>query len=206
MDTDSIVKMGRYGVLNYFEALALARGHARPFRRLYEIKGKIGSARRDPSRSIFRSKVALEMCWSFSSDCAPMPGAEDNRVLEMLLNIDGVDAGEALLIEYALRNRDACIVSGDKRMIRGLCSPAGVQFHAELRGRVLHIDRVIQELAAQPDRWPAVRAAIIAVPECDVGIYEAVAPKYEDTIAQQRLLQRASDGEAASSGLLRTSM
>lgn len=206
MDTDSIVKMGRYGLLNAFEALAIAQGHPRPFRRLFEIKRKIDSARSDPAKSLFGTKIALEMSWSFATDCVEIPRAESNPVLEALLDIDGIDPGEALLLEYAVRNPNALIVSGDKRMIRALCGPDGAQFHAQVLGRVVHVDRVVQMLGAQPDKWTAVRAAIIAAPACDVAIYDAVAPQYADSIAQQRLLALATDWEAASNGLLRAAL
>jgi len=206
MDTDSIVKMGRYGLLNAFEALAIAQGHPRPFRRLFEIKRKIDSARPNPTKSIFGTKIALEMCWSFAADCVEIPRAESNPVLEALLDIDGIDPGEALLLEYAVRNPNALLVSGDKRMIRALCGPDGAAFHAQVLGRVVHLDRIVQVLGAQANGWATVRAGIVGAPGCDTAIHDAVAVQHNDAVAQQRLLTLASNSEAASRGLLRAAL
>lgn len=204
MDTDSIVKMGRYGLLNEFETLAIAQGHARPFRRLFEIKKKIDSARLDPTRSIFGTKIALEMCWSFAMDCVEIPRAQSNQVLEELLEIDGIDAGEALLLEYAIRTPNSLLISGDKRMVRAICSPEGKAFHSRLIGRVLHLNRIVQLIGSQAGRWDPVRACLVAAPTCDTAIYDAVAPHHHDVAAKSRLLTMATAEEASSRGLLRS--
>ena len=127
LDTDFIIKMARYSLLDAFDGLMKAHGHAAsPFRYLYEIKDKMHRATGDPMQSVFGSHVALRTCRSFVDGGLEMrPARADFEIFNELREIEGMDQGEAILVAYMLREANALMVSGDKKMIDGLNTPDG---------------------------------------------------------------------------------
>lgn len=192
-------------MLNEFEAMASGSGHQKPFRNLHEIRSKINSANYDPTKSELRSVIVHNACRSFVQDCKVLDSAQDHDMLDELSEIEGVDAGEALLLEYALRTPDSIIVSADKKMVRGLCSPEGDKFRATLRGRILHLERVFW-LLAKPMGWVAARNKVSKAEDCDTAISDALHSGLSEAVAEAQYYKMMVDFERTSRGLLRDSI
>ena len=207
LDTDFIIKMARYSLLDAFEGLMQAHGHAAsPFRYLYEIKDKMHRAKSDPIRSAFGSHVALNNCRSFVANGLEMGATQsDFDVFEELRAIEGMDQGEAIFVAYMLREENVLMVSGDKKMIDGLKTPDGDRFRSVLRGRIVHLNRIIRTLAFGA-YWNEVRDGVCKNPTCDAALYDALAPDLRKPDAEAKLHRMTVDYERSSLGLLRTAL
>jgi hypothetical protein len=205
LDTDFIIKMARYSLLDAFDGLMKVHGHAgSPFRYLYEIKAKIRGAESDPTRSEFGSHIALNSCRSFIGDGLEIDRAQNLEVFEELREIDGMHLGEAQLVEYMLREVDALMVSGDKKMINGLKTPDGDRVRPLLQQRIIHLERVIWALATKD--WDEVRQRVCKDPECDAALYGALQPALGKADAQAKFYKMMIEYERSSRGLLRSSI
>jgi hypothetical protein len=205
LDTDFIIKMARYSLLDAFDGLMKAHGHAAsPFKYLYEVKAKIRGAERDPTRSEFGSHVALNSCRSFITDGLELDRAEDPAVFEELRDIEGMHLGEAQLVEYMLREADALMVSGDKKMINGLRTPDADRIRPLLQQRIIHLERVMWTLAEK--NWNEVRQRVCKDPGCDAALYDVLQPSLGKPDAQAKFYKMMVDYERSSRGLLRTAM
>ena len=202
IDTDFIIKMGRYQMLGTFEALMVENGHPRPFENLTELGAKIRSAEAVPDRSEFKTLAALRMCWSFNADCKRIGGVTDYDVLQEISDIDGVDAGEALLIERAVHEPETLIVTGDKRMVRGLCTPAADAVRPRIQGRVLLIERVVYSLKPKLG-ITEIRQRVHDAPDCDAAIYDAMHPNHSESEAWGNFFHMLRNFENTSRGVLR---
>jgi hypothetical protein len=207
LDTDFIIKMARYSLLAEFDVLMKEHGHAAsPFRYLYEIKGKVRRAATDPARSEFGSHIALNTCRSFVADGLEMGSTEsDFDVFNQLREIEGMHQGEAILVAYMLHKPGALMVTGDKKMIDGLRTPDGERFRPILKGRIVHLNRIIRTLAFS-DKWDEVRDRICKNPTCDAALYNAMAPALSKPDAQEKLHKMTVEFERSSLGLLRSSI
>ncbi len=195
--------MARYTLLDAFDELRKARGHTDIFRYLHEIVALMKSGESDPTRSKFRSHIAFNKCRAFISDGHELGGAEDFEIFDELREIEGMHQGEALLIEYALRNLDSIIISGDKRMINGLRRPDASKFRVLLKGRIVHLERVLWTLAAN-GYWDAVRGAVCNDPDCDRALYDVLKSGLEKPESESRFYSMMVAFERSSAGVLRS--
>ena len=206
LDTDFIIKMARYSLLDAFGELAKAKSHAAsPYRYLYEIKDKMHRARSDPGQSVFGSHVALNTCRSFVARGLEMAPAQDYDVFNELREIEGMHQGEAILVEYMLREANALMVSGDKKMINGLNTPDGDKFRPVLQNRIVHLNRIILTLATGAN-WDEVRQSVCENASCDAALYTALEPSLSKPDAEAKLYKMTVEYERSSRGLLRTSL
>jgi len=187
IDTDFIVKMGRYGLLEPFVDLMTANGHIPPpFRYLFEIRTILNRSKGDPTRSVFASHKAWNAAWSFVADGLRMDGPQDYTVLEALDEIPGIDAGEKLLVEYSMRTSDTVIVTGDKRFADAMSHPKAKPVRAILKGRIIHMEHLIFALgSAKTPQWSDLRELVCAVPNCDAALHSLLekSKKEPDAIA-----------------------
>ncbi len=205
LDTDFIIKMARYSLLDAFVGLMKAHAHAPPFRYLHEVKAKLHGAGGDPIRSDFGSHIALNSCRSFIADGREMGPAQNYDVFNDLREIEGMHQGEAILVEYMLREANALMVSGDKKMIDGLNTSDGDKFRPILQKRIVHLNRIMWTLA-QGDGWDGVRAGVCKNAPCDAALYNALEPSLSKPDAQAKLYKMTVDYERSSRGLLRSSL
>ena len=207
LDTDFIIKMARYSLLDAFDGLMKAHGHAAsPFRYLYEIKNKMRRAMREPAQSVFGSHLALRACRNFVACGLEMaPSRADFDIFNELREIEGMDQGEAIFIAYMLREKDALMVSGDKKMINGLKTPDGEKFRPTLKGRIVHLNRIIVTLAINAG-WDEVRRRVCENQSCDAALYDALEPALSKPDAEGRLYRMTVEYERSSFGLLRPSL
>lgn len=184
LDTDFIVKMGRYSLLTAFQDHVTARSHAQPYRYLYEVRSMVNSGSADPTRSVFGSQAAWSAVRSFIADCQTMGDPQSYDVLEELDHITGIDAGEQLLVEYAIRTPDAVIVTADKRFIDGMSLPGAQKYRAMLKNKIIHLEHVIFAIGTVTG-WPPIRDVVTANPKCDTALHGLLChPKSEpDAVA-----------------------
>lgn len=205
LDTDFIIKMARYSLLAAFDGLMKAHGYAPPFRYLHELKAKMHGAGLDPIRSEFGSHIALNSCRSFVADGLEMDSARNYDLFNELRDIEGMHQGEAILVEYMLREANALMVSGDKKMIDGLRTPDGDKFRPLLERRIIHLNRIIWTLASG-ENWDEVRDRVCKNATCDAGLYNALDPALSKPDAQARLYKMTVEYERSSRGMLRSSL
>ncbi len=68
----------------------------------------------------------------------------DPQDMQILLGVEGIDPGEALLFALSARNLDSVIVTGDKRAIRALATAPGLdEIRLALRGRILCWEQIL---------------------------------------------------------------
>lgn len=206
LDTDFIIKMARYSLLDAFDELAKAKNHAMlPFRYLYEIKDKMRRAKSDPAESVFGSHVALSSCQSFVARGLEMAPVQDYDVFNDLREIEGMDQGESILVEYMLRETNALMLSGDKKMINGLNTQDGDNFRPLLQNRIVYLNRLILTLALGAG-WDEVRRRVCENASCDAALYTALEPTLSKPDAEAKLYKMTVEYERSSRGLLRASL
>ena len=204
LDTDFIIKMARYSLLDAFDGLMKARGHgSSPFRYLHEVKAKMRGAEGDPTRSEFRSHIALNTCRSFVSDGLEMGPVHDYDLFNDLREIEGMHQGEAILVEYMLREPNSLTVSGDKKMIDGLNTSDGDKLRPMLQQRIVHLERIMWTLAA--GNWDDIRQRVCNDPICDAAMYHVLQPSLSKPDAEAKFYQMTVQYERSSRGLLRPS-
>lgn len=160
--------MGRYTLLGPFEDLMVANGHLQPYRHLGEIRAALANARMNPVHSDFRSQVAWNMANSFVMSGARLDAVENLDLIDELDDIVGIDPGEALITEYAMRTPEAAIVTADKNFVDAMARPGAKKFRVALKGRILHLEHVVFGLGtAKAPTWHNIRTSIWAVPGCD---------------------------------------
>lgn len=184
-----------------------AHGHAAsPFRYLYEIKDKMRGAEAEPAQSVFGSQRALRACGNFVACGLEMaPSRANLDIFNELREIEGMDQGEAIFIAYMVREKDALMVSGDKKMINGLRTPDGDKFRPILQGRIVHLNRIIVTLALGAG-WDEVRGRVCENQTCDAALYDALEPTLSKPDAERRLYRMTVEYERSSYGLLRSSL
>jgi hypothetical protein len=196
--------MSRYALICDFEDMMISHGHPKPFRSLFEVKSLIQTGRQDATRSVFGTTRAVETCWSFNADCEGLDPPSDYDFLGEIRQIEQIDSGEALLIERAVHMSDALIITGDRRMIRGLCDPGADVIRNRIKGRVLFIERAIWSLR-EALGITEIRSRIHRDPDCDDAIYNAMHPDHTERKAAELFFGRMRDFENTSRGLLRRS-
>jgi hypothetical protein len=173
LDTDFLIKMGRYHLLDDFEKLMTSKGHQQPYRHLAEVSGRVAYAKADPIRSDFGSVVAHNIVRSFIGYGTSLGQLVNRTVVNDLDTIPGVDYGEQLLVEYALRANNSVIITADKNFIKGLGRndiAMSIKYRPRLINRVHHLEHVLWELA-QLNGWPAIQKAITKDPRCDNNLF-----------------------------------
>jgi hypothetical protein len=183
--------MSRYALICDFEDMMISHGHPKPFRSLFEVKSLIQTGRQDATRSVFGTTRAVET-------------PSDYDFLGEIRQIEQIDSGEALLIERAVHMSDALIITGDRRMIRGLCDPGADVIRNRIKGRVLFIERAIWSLR-EALGITEIRSRIHRDPDCDDAIYNAMHPDHTERKAAELFFGRMRDFENTSRGLLRRS-
>ena len=199
LDTDFIIKMSRYDLLEAFESVVASR-HSKPYRILYEIR-TIEKSATPPRFGLLGDAVAKSRCWGFISNCTNLPAASNINIIRDLTAIPEIDSGEALLLEYAIQNPYTCIITGDKRSVGGLCYPALEVYRQALKGRMICLERVIWSIK-QAIGFAEVRARIAAQPSCDSGLTNAIDARHKDAEAEGNIFKILRDHEGRSRGLL----
>lgn len=101
------------------------------------------------------------------------PTEDEKRQLEQ---IQGLDAGELLLIAMAARSDDSLIVTGDKNAMRALASQQRcAQFATRLAGRVICLEQLLVALL-DLHGFPWLHGRVSASPATDRGVASIVAP------------------------------
>jgi hypothetical protein len=171
IDTDFIIKMGRYSLLGAFQDLMVAHGHLQPYRHLGEIRAALENARMDPIRSDFGSQIAWNVANSFVTSGTRLERVEDLDLIDELDDIAGIDQGEALLTEYAMRTPEATIVTADKKFVDALARPKAKKFRVALKDRIFHLEHAVFGLGtAKAPPWAEIRRCVWAAPHCDPAL------------------------------------
>ena len=200
LDTDFILKMGRLSLLSDFENFMTTRSHATPFRHLsFETNRKIREAQADPIRSSFGSQKTWNIVNSFVKDCIAMPPSTNTDVLYELEEVGSIDAGERVLIEYAIAIPEAIIVTCDKNFIAAMANPKAAKFRALLQKRIHHMEHFIFAFG-QSRGWNTIRTNITKDSDCDAALHEMLHLRHKESeaiasiFASMRVIDRSSGG------------
>lgn len=204
IDTDFIVKMGRYQLLSAFVVLMKAHGHIPPpIRYLYEIRTMLDKCSVNPINSVFGSKAGWGASWSFVTDGVRMDAPTDYAMLDELDEIPGIDNGEALLVEYLMRAPDTVIVTADKKFAYAMAHPKAKRFRDALKQRIIHMEHIVFALGnAKSPEWPDLRKLIWTVPTCDAVLHGLLDKKKSESDAIADLWKSARGLNSSSAGTM----
>ena len=138
LDNDALVKLARYGLLN--EALALFGCQIADVRVLATAKYVLLPAKNPllhckDEDSYSTLKTFLNIAQGLDAKSA------DAQMLDTLSAVQNIDAGEALLLAVGATDKDALIITGDKRSLAALCSQKSVNHISNvLESRVVSME------------------------------------------------------------------
>jgi len=166
IDNDALLKLARYGLLN--EAVALFDCFPRDLRVLATAK-----------YSLLPAKNRLRLCEdeesaarleAFLRTSNPLEaGSADPELLDTLNAVQNIDAGESLLLAVGASNRDALVITGDKRSLAALCSDDSVAHVSRaLAGRVVSLEVLFIHLAEH--QFAHVQECVRSKPDVDKAL------------------------------------
>ena len=94
---------------------------------------------------------------------ATIPDDPANPWLDKLAQVDGIDAGEAILFSYAAANDAVVLATGDKRAVRAIESVADLA--GGLEGKVLLLDHLLAHCCDKEGRQAAKERFSGLIPE-----------------------------------------
>jgi hypothetical protein len=98
----------------------------------------------------------------------------DYDVLERLLQLERIDAGEAILFALAVKLEDSCIATGDKRSLRCLSETPGCEdICARLSESIICFEQIMHWFMQQMD-YATYRSHVAPARACD-GVLEHMA-------------------------------
>ena len=136
VDVDALVKLAHWGLLGELEG---ATGI--PLERQATVASiRFRAARRDPK--LFRdAAVATRLADALSQFGAAW--RPDAGIVARLQSIAGLDAGEITLIAMLCSDRQAVLVTGDKRALRALAAPGLEDIVERVAGRIACLEQVV---------------------------------------------------------------
>lgn len=163
--------MSRYRILSKFFDFARAHDHLK-ISCLYEVRQIVSHSSVDPPRSCFGSNKSLSEARSAVFACDLLPAPVDYALIAELDTYDGIDSGEALLIEYAFRSAGSYILTAERKFLVGLHRRPTSRITKALEQRVVHVERVIWEMFGAD--FDEMCARIRKDPGCDTRMFETV--------------------------------
>lgn len=147
MDNDAALKLARYDLLD--QALLTMGCTPGEVRVLHTASYALLPAKA-PLRHC-KDEASADRLRAFLRQVGAVDQAAVNTEwLDALVEIPGIDPGEALLFALAATQPDAIIVTGDKRAMRALCAaPEASGIVAALAGRVLCMETLFRGLVEQ---------------------------------------------------------
>lgn len=166
VDVDALVKLAHWGLL---DAIKTATGV--PAERQVALESvRFRAARGDPR--LFRDPaIGLQLATALSGFGAAW--APDGKVVARLQGVADLDAGEITLVAMLCSDPTALLVTGDKRALKALATPALADVAQKITGRVLCLEQILLcELEANGAQ--ALAASIEPFREMDTAVRCAV--------------------------------
>ncbi|TFZ02985.1 hypothetical protein EZ313_17330 [Ramlibacter henchirensis] len=137
IDIDAAAKLAHWGLLPHIPALL--NTDWKGCITLTSLRFRAQKALQKPDGRVFHcteaAQVALDLCASVG-----LP--PDVTLLTELQDVQGIDAGEAVLLSAMHMDRDLCLLTGDKRALRAL-SAAAPELRGVFAGRVVTVEQVL---------------------------------------------------------------
>jgi len=175
MDNDVILKLAATQFLDDWQKIAVKDGEIRVtvsakyfFRKKKELPEKYGEA-------------AVKAAIAFAEKTETVSGLNNPRDYESLIELSGIDSGEALLFAAALNLPDYLMVSGDKVALKTLQAESRCKrFRMELKGRIIAFEQVILALIGRGN-FAVIRERIVAAEKTDTVMQVAFGLGLETT-------------------------
>ena len=118
--------------------------------------------------------------------------------------VEGIDAGEALLVTVALADPEASILTGDKRFLKAFANSGLADLLKSLTGHFVCIEQLMLVLIAQEADFAKIQRRVRQAPECERSIAEAFQgrPEPDSATVSQRLQAVVEELRAATGNLL----
>ena len=97
---------------------------------------------RNKDAKLFRDPMVAKVLSGYLDRTAPLPLPAPS-VVARLEGIEGIEAGESILIASACAHGKATLVTGDKRALRTLAQPLLAEIHIQLQGRVVCLEHLL---------------------------------------------------------------
>ncbi|MFB9128618.1 hypothetical protein E2553_24615 [Paraburkholderia dipogonis] len=170
LDNDVLLKLASYDLIDEaLKALDVQRGQVSVLSTakysLLPAKNRLQRCKDEETAN--RLEAFLKTCPVVSQDAiAP-------ELLDELTNIQSLDSGEAVLFAFAASNRDAVVVTGDKRAISALMNARVAE---DLQGRVMALESLFEVMTAE--EVEPVQAKVRAKPAVDKTLSNVFGKSY----------------------------
>lgn len=122
---------------------------------------------RSPKTARSNAPEAIERAAAFADACPKLratPHAQDN---DAFVDVEGIDAGEAILFSAMRDFDDAVLVTGDKRCLKALARcENGAAMRELLRGKVVCLEEIVRCLIANRG-FEFIKNCIVPQRDCD---------------------------------------
>jgi len=113
------------------------------------------------------SPEAIERAAAFIASCRKLPAAPHEEDNDALLDVEGIDSGEAILFSSMRDFDNAVLVTGDKRSLKALArSSSGTAVRKLLHGKVICLEEVVRALILVRG-FEFVKSHIVPARNCD---------------------------------------
>ena len=167
-DNDVLLKLAHWGLLD-----ALPSCFGKQWTDVATLESIKHRARRADPKLFEAPEIAKALSAKLETAAElPAPRSED---LSRLQDIVDLDAGEVELISAALANPGAILITGDKRAMRALARPELADIAAQLAGRLVCLEQLLQRIAAT-EGAQCVIDGVLLKREKDSGIRAIIGP------------------------------
>lgn len=202
IDNDVVIAMARYDLMTEFDTIL--RGKCcRPLRCCPVARF---SLRLDPSKSLWKaypSNSVRDRVKTFIDACKPIPNKPgDAELLAKLLKIQGVNDGEAALIEYAIENPKTIIITGDQHCTFAIAGKSDYEaLRRKLAKRVVHMECLFESMH---NRYgiQRIRKHVIADRAAHKGLTNLLGDHHSDATARSELSIRIQEMDIELRGML----
>jgi hypothetical protein len=140
VDNDVLLKLAHWGLLDELTAVfglgwsEISAPHSLMHR----------AARAD--RKIFRNPGAAADLARRLVQCRPLSAFDHGTTVEAMQDVNGLDAGEILLIAELAHDPTAVLVTGDKRALKALEDPKLIFIRPVIAGRIVCLEQLLLRL------------------------------------------------------------
>ena len=149
IDVDAFVKLAHWCLLD--EVAALTGVAVSQWSTTSSLKYRAECARARPDGKLFHCVAAVGIATSALQQME-QPPAVDHRVLALLSDVPAIDPGEALLLSALVADREAWLMTGDKRSVVAVSGISGLA--SQIQGRVISVEQILlRALEAHSLAW-----------------------------------------------------
>lgn len=180
-DNDIILKLAEFDLLEEaLQALGILRSEVRVLTSArYYLQRRLEKHKRKSDKQ--HTEAGLTRALNFVLSVKSLHDQPDEVEHELLLKIENIDEGEAVLFASTKHLEDFIIATGDKRALVAICKePSCKIIYERIKKRVICLEQMILKLISTLG-FETVKAKILPCVQCDTALRMAFRADYDES-------------------------